>query len=371
MDVDKFIDSALKSIRNTVKDAKTIAAISGGVDSTTATVLAYRALGDQLLPVIIDTGFMRKEEVKKVKQSLASVLPTLKIIDRSEEFISALEGVSDAEEKRKRFRETFYMTLSTLAQEFGAKYLIQGTIAPDWIETSGGIKTQHNVLVQIGIDPLKSYGLNIIEPLADLYKDEVREVAKRLGIPDSIVFRQPFPGPGLAIRVVGRISREKLEIVREATDIVEERISGYSQYFPVIFENVKVKDEELSRIVGLDVYSYNIRATGVKGDNREYGRVVAINGKGLSYQELRKLVNKIVAYDVTHVLLTIKEDKSKTGKYSIALRAVSTQDFMTADIVEFPLEFLEKLADEILKLDYVNEFLYDITSKPPATIEFE
>ncbi|MBP1358136.1 MAG: GMP synthase [Sulfolobus sp.] len=369
MDVKKFVEDAIEHIKGIVGGERAIAAISGGVDSTTATVLAYMALKEKLLPIIIDTGFMRKNEVIRVKKSLIKLLPTLQIVDSSSEFLNALEGIEDAEEKRKVFREVFYRTLSTIAQRFGAKYLIQGTIAPDWIETTGGIKTQHNVLVQVGINPLKSYGIEVVEPLSDLYKDEVREVAKYLGLPNEIIYRQPFPGPGLAIRVVGKITKEKLEILGEATEIVESILTGYSQYFPVIFESKKVRDPQLSEEVGIDVYSYNIKATGVKGDNREYGRVVSIKSSDVDYKELRKIVSKITAHDVTHVLLEVI-NKNK-GKYSIALRAVQTQDYMTADIVELGYNTLKDLGERILGLNDVKEFLYDITSKPPATIEFE
>lgn len=351
------------------KNERILAAVSGGVDSTTAAVLMYKLLGKSVIPVMIDTGFLRKNEAQNVKRMLENILP-LEIIDKSKEFIQELEGYEEAEEKRKKFRELFYNTLSELIRKYNASYLVQGTIAPDWIETQGGIKTQHNVLVQLGIDTEKVWGFKVIEPLADLYKDEVRKLARYLGLPKEISERQPFPGPGLLVRVVGKVSREKLEIEREANSIVEKHLDGkgYSQYFSAIFESEKSLDEKISEEVGEKVYIYNNKATGVKGDVRSFGRIASVKVEK-DYDELRELVQKITKYDVTHVLLSLTEKTE--GKYSIAIRAVITEDYMTADFAKIDRKILEKIANEILSLKGVKEVLYDITSKPPATIEFE
>lgn len=351
------------------KNERILAAVSGGVDSTTAAVLMYKLLGNNVIPILIDTGFLRKNEAQKVKKMLENLLP-LEIVNKSEEFISALEGYEDAEEKRKKFRELFYNTLSELVKKYNASYLVQGTIAPDWIETQGGIKTQHNVLVQIGIDTEKVWGFRVIEPLADLYKDEVRKLARHLGLPKEISERQPFPGPGLLVRVVGKFTKEKLEIEREANEIVEKYLDGkgYSQYFSAIFESDKSLDEKISSEVGEKVYLYKTRATGVKGDVRSFGKIACISSDK-DYEVLRDLVQKITKYDVTHVLLRVAEKNE--GKYSIAIRAVITEDFMTADFAKIERKLLEKIASEILLIKNVKEVLYDITSKPPATIEFE
>lgn len=351
------------------KDEKILAAVSGGVDSTTAAVLMYKILGKNVIPVMIDTGFLRKNEAQNVKKMLENLLP-LEIIDKSEEFISALENFEDAEEKRKKFRELFYDTLSQLIKKYNITYLVQGTIAPDWIETQGGIKTQHNVLVQLGIDTQQLWGFKVIEPLADLYKDEVRKLARYLGLPREISERQPFPGPGLLVRVVGKVSKEKLEIEREANSIVEKYLDGkgFSQYFSAIFESEKHLDEKISAEVGEEVYVYKNRATGVKGDVRSFGRIASIK-TDKDYDSLRDLVQKVTKHDVTHVLLNIMQREE--GKYSIAIRAVITEDFMTADFAKIERNILEQIAREILKLKNVKEVLYDITSKPPATIEFE
>lgn len=188
------IDRVIENIRSLpIKCA--LAAISGGVDSTTAAVLVRRAIGDRLRAVFIDTGFMRMNEPMHVRESLKDIL-TIEVIDARDRFYRELLGLSDAEEKRVRFRETFYTVLSEVAREYGCDWLVQGTIAPDWIETRGGIKTQHNVLEQIGIDTASKYGFKLLEPLKEFYKDQVRELARALGIPIGIVNRQPFPGPG-------------------------------------------------------------------------------------------------------------------------------------------------------------------------------
>ncbi|AWR97517.1 GMP synthase [Acidianus sulfidivorans JP7] len=357
------------------KNERILAAISGGVDSTTAAVLMYKLLGASVIPVMIDTGFLRKNEANKVKNLLKDIIP-IQIIDKSNEFINSLEGLEDAEEKRKKFREIFYNTLSEIIKEYKITYLVQGTIAPDWIETQGGIKTQHNVLVQLGIDTEKTWGFKVIEPLADLYKNEVRELARYLGLPKEISERQPFPGPGLLVRLVGKVTKEKLEIEREANDIVEKYLDGkgYSQYFSAILESDKELNQEISNEVGEKVYLYKNRATGVKGDVRSFGKIASISSDD-DYEKLRDIVQKITKYDVTHVLLQIKNKEVKkeedSTSYSIAIRAIITEDFMTADFAKISRDTLEKIADEILEIPKVKEVLYDITSKPPATIEFE
>ncbi|ARM76222.1 ATP-binding protein [Acidianus manzaensis] len=352
------------------KDEKILAAISGGVDSTTAAVLMYKILGKNVIPVMIDTGFLRKNEANIVKNSLKDIIP-IKIIDKSKEFISNLEGLEDAEEKRKKFRDLFYNTLSELIKEYKITYLVQGTIAADWIETQGGIKTQHNVLVQLGIDTEKTWGFKVIEPLADLYKNEVREVARYLGLPKEISERQPFPGPGLLVRIIGRVTKEKLEIEREANSIVEKYLDGkgYSQYFSAILESNKILDQTISADLGEKVFTYKNKATGVKGDVRSFGKIASIDSN-CDYDKLRETVQKITKYDITHVLLKLKE-KDQDLPYSIAIRAVITEDFMTADFAKIDKGILNKIADEIMDIPKVKEVLYDITSKPPATIEFE
>ena len=370
-DPGKFVEEIAPQLREAVKDGKALAAVSGGVDSTTAAVLAYKVLGpEKVVPVMIDTGFLRLNEAQRVKDMLKGLMP-LNVVDKGEQFLKAVEGLVDSEEKRKAFRKVFYDTLSSLAKQYGTKYLIQGTIAADWVETQGGIKTQHNVLVQLGIDTEREWGFTVVEPLADLYKNEVRAVAKYLGLPDEIAYRQPFPGPGLLVRTVGLVTREKLEVERLADWEVEQGLKGlnYSQYFAVTFDSEGSYDNTLSSEAGVRVFVYKAKATGVKGDVRAYGRIASVEHP-LDYGRLREVVNRLTKHDITHVLVKLVDGDSN-GKYSVAIRAVVTQDFMTADFAQVPKDVLMEVAERIAKIKGVREVLYDVTSKPPATIEFE
>lgn len=368
--MEKLVTELISQLKKTIGNEKAIAAVSGGVDSTTAATLAYKALGDNVIPVMIDTGFLRKGEALKVKEMLKGILP-LRILDRSKKFIDILKVYEDAEEKRKKFRELFYEVLKEIVEENDAKYLIQGTIAADWVETKWGIKTQHNVLVQIGINPETRWGFKIVEPLVELYKNEVREVAKYLGLPNSIIYRQPFPGPGLLVRVVGKISEEKLELLREATEIVEKELEHLnpSQYFAVILNSKSDFSEELSRLIeGKKVFVYHAKATGVMGDVRAYGNVAKVYN--VERREWRRVAQILAGRNITHTLVPIIE--RNYGEYSIVIRAVKTEDFMTADILEIDESILRKIGNEILDIDEkIREVLYDVTTKPPATIEFE
>ncbi|NPA23939.1 MAG: GMP synthase [Crenarchaeota archaeon] len=378
-DVDKFIEESIKRIRELNID-KALAAVSGGVDSTTAAVLVYRAIGERLLPVFMDTGFMRLNEPEKVCSLLRKVLPTLELIDVKEEFYRELEGLDDAETKRKTFRKVFYTVLSRIARERGCNWLVQGTIAPDWIETRGGIKTQHNVLEQIGLDTRREFGFRVVEPLKELYKDQVRMVARRLGVPEEIVRRQPFPGPGLLVRCVGRFYPEKLEVLKVANDIVERSLENLdlSQWFAAIWEDDHMLDEELTRFVrektGLDVEVHifmKARGTGVKGDSRVYGPIALIRGN-VPEDKLYRIYLYITSRrpDIAHVIYEIS--RRERGCYFIAIRAVITSNFMTARVAKLPLDLLKKISDKIFeKCSDVVAVGYDVSPKPPATIEFE
>ncbi len=250
MDVKKFVEKAIEEIREKVKDGKAIIALSGGVDSSVCTVLAYKAIGDRLIPVFVDTGLMREGEPERIKEIFGEM--GLVFIDAKDEFLSALKGVTDPEEKRKVVGELFVRIFERVAEEKGAEYLIQGTIYPDVIESMGGIKSHHNV----GGFPTKYKFKDVIEPLRELYKDEVREVARYLGLPREISERMPFPGPGLAVRIVGEVTPEKVEVVRKANKIVEEELEEYEKW------------QCFAALIG--------RATGVKGDIRVWGYVIAI-----------------------------------------------------------------------------------------------
>ncbi|MEM4790220.1 MAG: hypothetical protein QXP54_02265, partial [Thermofilum sp.] len=233
----------------------------------------------------------------------------VELVNARREFLEAVKGLKDAEEKRKAFRHTFYSVLGRVARELGARYLVQGTIKADIVETVGGVKTQHNVLVQLGLDP-RTYGFEVVEPLRELFKPQVREVARFLGLPREISEKMPFPGPGLLVRVVGEVTEEKLEVARLATRVVEEELSGLGafQVFAAVLSD---------------------RATGLVGGERRYGYVVAV-------------------------------------------RAVRSEDALTAEPLEVPFELLRKVAERITReVPGVVRVLYEITGKPPATIEYE
>ena len=220
-DPKKFIEEAVEEIKQQIGDRRAIIALSGGVDSSVAAVLTHKAIGNNLTAVFVDTGLMRKGEREEVEKTFRDELGlNLIVVDAKDRFLEALKGVTDPEEKRKIIGKLFIDVFEEIAEEIKAEVLVQGTIAPDWIETQGKIKSHHNVALPHGMV------LEVVEPLRELYKDEVRLVAKELGLPDSIVYRQPFPGPGLAVRVLGEVTEEKLNICREANAIVEEEVKN-------------------------------------------------------------------------------------------------------------------------------------------------
>ncbi len=311
---EKFVEEKTSELKTKIDD-KAIIGVSGGVDSTVAAVLASKAVGDKLTAVYVDTGFMRKGETDFVGNMLRDLNVNFKIYEAGDEYFQALKGVLDPEEKRRIIGEKFIRNFEKVARDEKAKYLVQGTIAPDWIESGGGlrdtIKSHHNV----GALP-EEMDLKLVEPLRDIYKDEVRKVARFLGVP--VAERQPFPGPGLAVRIIGEATPEATEIVREACAIVEEEIDTASekgemerpwQYFAVLLP---------------------VKSVGVQGDIRAYG-------------------------------------------YTIVVRAVQSVDGMTAAYSKIPHEVLERISTRITNSmkDKVNRIVYDVTNKPPGTIEWE
>ena len=279
------------------------------------------------------------------------------------------------------------------AQKEGCEYILQGTIAPDWIETQGGIKTQHNILEQVGIDPATTYGFKIIEPLADLYKDQVRTLGRHLNLPNELSERQPFPGPGLLVRCIGNVTKEKIRVLKEATKMVETSLApfNYEQYFAAVIENRFAKDPSLdtvpetaSEALGLpesEVHAdvFEDRVTGVKGDQRCYGLLAGVKLSeesretyGWLQDRLRQLQAGMVEKfpDITRVAMLVKERRGG-GPLSILVRAVSTRDFMTAAVSPVPWKILKDIGQQILKEENVSRVYYDITPKPPGTIEFE
>ena len=229
----EFIDDAVQKIKDQIGDEKAIIALSGGVDSSVCSVLAQKAIGDNLTAVFVDHGLLREGEVEQVTDTFKDRL-NFKFVDASDEFMDQLAGVEDPEEKRKIIGRVFIEVFEREAIESGAKYLVQGTIAPDWIETEGEIKSHHNLALPSGME------LELCEPIRDLYKDEVREIGDELDLPKTTVYRQPFPGPGLGVRVVGALTRENVEICRKANKIVCDEVEARGlneqvwQYFAVL-----------------------------------------------------------------------------------------------------------------------------------------
>ncbi len=389
LDVTAFVDGQVKAVKEALGDEKALIAVSGGVDSTVSALITYRALGDNLVCVFIDDNFMRLDEPEKVKAMLSAPplnLP-VKVLNERERFMDALSGLVDAEEKRKAFREAFYRTLSDAAKAEGCRYLVQGTIRADIEETTGGIKTQHNILEQIGIDPVERFGYTVVEPIASLYKYQVRQVARYLDAPSEVSERQPFPGPGLSVRVPGEITEEKLEQLKTSTAVVEEELKELkpAQYFTAIFDGeieeapprVRGAVEEALGVEPSTVSAYYLkeRGTGMVDGNRTYGYVVGVEVEGdgrFSYEELDKMRKAVQPPEagISRVLYLVA-DRGGEGYY-VTMRSVETQDFLTAQITEVPWDILKKTAKGILEAcPKVAKVFYDVTPKPPATVEFE
>jgi GMP synthase (glutamine-hydrolysing) len=304
VNTEKFINQSIKEIKTAAGHDKVVMALSGGVDSSVCAALAAKAIGDNLIPIYIDTGLMRKGETERIRTIFGNIY--LQIVDAEEEFFNALKGVTDPEAKRKAIGERFIRVFEREARKQGARCLLQGTIYPDRIESEGGIKSHHNV----GGMPLDMEFTKVIEPIRDLYKDEVREVAGALGLPKEIQHRMPFPGPGLAVRVLGEVTRDKVAVIREANAIVEDEL--IEKYRPW---------QCFAALLGL--------GTGVKGDNRIHGWIIAV-------------------------------------------RAVNSRDGMTADPLEIPFDHLMRIGSRITAdIPSVARVVYDISAKPPATIEYE
>lgn len=309
MDVKKFIEEKILEIRETIGPEVAISALSGGVDSSTCTLLASRAIGSNLKVIFIDDGLMRENEAREVSRIFSGLDIEVDIVDARDEFFHALKGKIDPEEKRRAFRDIFYSVFGKEVLRSRAKFLVQGTIAADIIETRGGVKTQHNILEQIGLDPEKGFGFRVVEPLKDLFKHQVREVARELGLPESIYGRMPFPGPGLAARVVGEVTPERVSRVRKATRIIEEEI------------------EPLKPFQALAVL-LNDRGTGIEEGRRKFGEIIIV-------------------------------------------RSVESKDAMTAEPTQVPWEILRRIARRITEeIPEVVRVAYEITGKPPATIEY-
>ncbi len=380
MKPDEFVERKIKEISELIGDKKVLAAVSGGIDSLTTSLLVNMAVPGQLKCLFINTGFMREYEPEETVDRLIEQGLDVYLVDSSRDFLESLKGISDAEEKRRIFRSKFYDVLRDEAEKLGIEFLAQGTIAPDWIETKRGIKTQHNVLEQIGIDPIESYGFRVIEPILELYKYQVRDVARYLGVGDPQRRRQPFPGPGLLIRVVGEVTEEKLMVERKAERIVEENLAtlGCSQFFSAVFERTPsiVAVEGIEELVGEDSkhWTSNSRVTGIKKGLRHYANPLFLDEPCIQELAVERSVRLAIEVselrDVTRLLVNI-DGEEQDGRTIVAVRAVKTKDFMTANVVEVPTEALVDLSHQLLRLKGVSSVYYDVTPKPPATIEFE
>ncbi|MDR2829693.1 MAG: glutamine-hydrolyzing GMP synthase [Methanobrevibacter sp.] len=304
--LNNFIENSIEEVKNKIRDEKAIIALSGGVDSSVCSVIVENAIGDNLTAIFVDHGFLREGEADEVVNMFKNML-NFKYIDASEEFLKGLEGVVDPEEKRKIIGKIFVDVFEREAEKIQAKFLVQGTIAPDWIESEGKIKSHHNLSLPGGMV------LNIVEPIRELYKDEVRNIGRNLGLPDELVDRQPFPGPGLAVRIIGEITKEKLDITIKANHIVTEEVEKIGlnkdlwQYFAVLTDS---------------------KVTGVKGDQRDFG-------------------------------------------YLVVIRMVASLDAMTAEVPELPWNLIKTISKRITsEVSDVSHVSLSVSDKPPSTIEF-
>jgi len=309
LDTKNFINDKVKEIQHMVGDGMAINALSGGVDSSTVTMLGHRALGKHLKTVFIENGLMREGEPEQVAGLFQKLGVTVKVVDANKEFFAALKGIKDPEEKREAITQSFYKDVfGRIGKESGAKHLIQGTILTDIDETVAGIKRQHNVFEQLGIDSKKAFGYRIIEPLIQLRKDGVRKVGKALGLPAELFERIPFPGPALSARVIGEVTPERIRTVRKATGVVERLLkdTGAFQYMAILHED---------------------RVTGMRDGKRDFGQ-------------------------------------------QIEVRCWESVDARTATPTQLSFEILNKLAGEIIRdVPGIISVTYNITPKPPSTIE--
>ncbi|MBW2248678.1 MAG: ExsB family transcriptional regulator [Deltaproteobacteria bacterium] len=309
LNAENFINDKVKEIQNVVGDGMAINALSGGVDSSTVTMIGHRALGERLKTVFIENGLMREGEPEQVVGLFQKLGVTVEVVDAKKEFFAALKGITDPEEKREAITQSFYRDVfGRMVKQSGSKHLVQGTILTDIDETVAGIKRQHNVFEQLGIDPKETFGYRIIEPLIQLRKDGVRKVGKALGLPTELFERIPFPGPALSARVIGEATPERIRTVRKATEVVERLLEGTGafQYMAILHED---------------------RVTGMRDGKRDFGQ-------------------------------------------QIEVRCWESVDARIATPTRLSFDILEKLAGEIIRdVPGIVSVTYNIATKPPSTIE--
>lgn len=309
LNTEQFIKEETENISSLVGSGLAINALSGGVDSSCVTMLGHKALGKRVLTYFIDNGLMRQDEPKRIAELFNKLGVAVEIVDAQEEFFKALKGITDPEEKREAITQTFYKNVfGRLVKKSGSKYLLQGTILTDIDETVAGIKRQHNVFEQLGIDPQETFGYKIIEPLVRLRKDGVRKVAQALGLPESIYNRMPFPGPALSARIIGEVTPEKIKLIRLATVITEEELAAVKafQYLAILHQD---------------------RVTGMRDGKRDFG-------------------------------------------LQIEIRCWDSLDARSAKPTKLPYETLDKLANRMVaEVPGVVSVTYNIASKPPSTME--
>lgn len=395
-DSEEFLKSATGFIQDYVSEnEKVVCALSGGVDSSVTAMLFEKAIGDRLYPIHFDTGFMRKirgkEEVKLVRERFDH-MTNFELIDKADLFHDKVFEIENSEEKRIAFRNTYEQVLNEKIKEIEGSAITQGTIRPDIMETEGEIKSQNNVDTNFDVEKM-------IEPLTGLYKPQVRLLAREIGLPEEVYFRQPFPGPGLSVRTVGSIIDEKLGNEKTANDYVEsfvenyfdekygkinlwDRVSGSRvpfQYFAATFDNSMEKSEEINNYLnelGLDAEAFSLKnkATGVVEKDGEKQRVYApvILLRGDLEQELAYYLGKQIPkrFEASRVLFQLASS-SDDNDWIVGLRIVDSEDAITAEPLKMPFDDLEVVGEKIVEETDTGIVGYDVSPKPPATIEYE
>lgn len=378
-DVNAAIDNAIIHLRKTVKKGKALMACSGGVDSTTTAVLAKKALGDGVKVVYVDNGLMRKDETQEVQRNLTALGVDVEVVDASNIFLSNLKGVMDPEKRRKIIGSTFW-DVFPVCVDSDTEYLIQGTIAPDRIETvkgarEGGIKTHHNLV------PHEKMRLQVVEPIRELFKYQVRMLAAEVLKGSPIASRQPFPGPGLGVRCAPELNQYNLDLLREATVYVDEAFAPFkpAQYFAILLNNKTTSMDEKAEAIVREympiraAWRLEDKGVGVKGDERAYQELLMLDVGGVPqipyFDVLRMQADLTGKLDVCRVGILVEGQPNGPKRFGVMGRSVETKDFMTSRPTWFPVEVLHDAGRKVTMLPDVAWFSYEITTKPSSTTE--